>query len=106
MHFVQSVIKGVDSSKHLKSFSKFEYLILCTFTNELKQVANVFCLLQGSGDKVDDWLQLKLQSGKTWEGPINCARKTGDFVPLNTRVIPVMDNKTKYEHEDNEDKFG
>ena len=45
-------------------------------------MSNVFCLTQGSGDIVDDWLQSKLQSGKTWEGPINCARKTGDFVPL------------------------
>ena len=45
---------------------------------------------------MDDWLQSKLQSGKTWEGPINCARKTGDFVPLNTRVIPVTDNKSRY----------
>jgi len=50
---------------------------------------------KSSGDIVDDWLQSKLQSGKTWEGPINCARKTGDFVPLNTRVIPVTDSKSR-----------
>ena len=66
------------------------------YYNELKQVSKVFCLFQSSGDIVDDWLQSKLQSGKTWEGPINCARKTGDFVPLNTRVIPVTDNKSRY----------
>ena len=59
-------------------------------------MSKVFCLFQSSGDIVDDWLQSKLQSGKAWEGPINCARKTGDFVPLNTRVIPVTDNKSRY----------
>ena len=26
---------------------------------------------------------------QVWEGPINCARKTGDLVPLNSRVIPA-----------------
>ena len=59
-------------------------------------MSKVFCFFQSSGDIVDDWLQSKLQSGKTWEGPINCARKTGDFVPLNTRVIPVTDSKSRY----------
>ena len=56
----------------------------------------------GSGDSIkqgetemDDWILNKLQSGKTWEGPINCSRKTGDFVALNSRVIPVSNNSNR-----------
>lgn len=44
---------------------------------------------------IDDWVSTKLQSGKTWEGPINCVRKTGDLVPLNTRVIPITNNSSR-----------
>lgn len=48
------------------------------------------------GEKViDDWINNKLQSGKTWEGPINCTRKTGDFVPLNSRVIPISNKSNR-----------
>ena len=59
----------------------------------------------GSGENIkagetemDDWLLNKLQSGKTWEGPINCSRKTGDFVALNSRVIPVSNNSNRSEY--------
>ena len=45
---------------------------------------------------MDDWIQNKLQSGKTWEGPINCVRKTGDIVPLNSRVIPNNNQGKRY----------
>ena len=45
--------------------------------------------------EMDDWIVNKLQSGKTWEGPINCSRKTGDFVALNSRVIPVSNNSNR-----------
>ena len=48
--------------------------------------------------EMDDWLVNKLQSGKTWEGPINCSRKTGDFVALNSRVIPVSNNSNRFEY--------
>jgi len=37
----------------------------------------------------DPWFFNKLHDGKVWEGPINCKRKTGDFVPLASRVAPV-----------------
>ena len=49
----------------------------------------------GGETEMDDWLVNKLQSGKTWEGPINCSRKTGDFVALNSRVIPVSNNSNR-----------
>lgn len=53
--------------------------------------------MQGHGEKeMDDWIQNKLQSGKTWEGPINCVRKTGDVVPLNTRVIPITSQGKRF----------
>ena len=45
---------------------------------------------------MDDWIQNKLQSGKSWEGPINCVRKTGDIVPLNSRVIPNNNQGKRY----------
>ena len=48
--------------------------------------------------EMDDWIVNKLQSGKTWEGPINCSRKTGDFVALNSRVIPVSNNSNRSEY--------
>ncbi len=34
-------------------------------------------------------LRQRLEHGKSWEGPLNCRRKTGDYVPLDTRVIPI-----------------
>jgi len=37
----------------------------------------------------DPWFLNKLHDGKVWEGPINCKRKTGDYVPLASRVAPV-----------------
>jgi high affinity cAMP-specific and IBMX-insensitive 3',5'-cyclic phosphodiesterase 8 len=37
----------------------------------------------------DPWFLNKLHDGKRWEGPINCKRKTGDYVPLASRVVPV-----------------
>merc|ERR1719350_2334752 len=37
----------------------------------------------------DPWFLNKLHDGKRWEGPINCKRKTGDYVPLASRVAPV-----------------
>jgi len=39
--------------------------------------------------KCDPWFISKLHDGKVWEGPINCKRKTGDFVALASRVAPV-----------------
>ena len=62
-----------------------------TLWNYFNWTLNTYFLsLQGHGEKeMDDWIQNKLQSGKTWEGPLNCVRKTGDVVPLNTRVIPI-----------------
>jgi len=37
----------------------------------------------------DPWFLAKLHDGKVWEGPINCKRCTGDYVPLASRVAPV-----------------
>jgi len=37
----------------------------------------------------DPWFLNKLHDGKVWEGPINCKRCTGDYVPLASRVAPV-----------------
>ncbi|XP_023340227.1 high affinity cAMP-specific and IBMX-insensitive 3',5'-cyclic phosphodiesterase 8A isoform X3 [Eurytemora carolleeae] len=39
--------------------------------------------------EVDQVLHKRLVEGKEWEGPINCQRKTGDYVPLSAKVIPV-----------------
>ena len=37
----------------------------------------------------EESLRRRLREGKSWEGLLNCRRKTGDFVPLETKVIPV-----------------
>ncbi len=34
-------------------------------------------------------VRARLDRGKTWEGALNCRRKTGDTVPLDTTAIPV-----------------
>jgi len=43
----------------------------------------------------DPWFLNKLHDGKVWEGPINCKRKTGDYVPLASRVAPVSFSHNK-----------
>jgi len=37
----------------------------------------------------DKWLLSRLEEGKEWEGPINCKRKTGDYLTLQSKVIPL-----------------
>jgi hypothetical protein len=40
--------------------------------------------------KGSEMVRQKLLSGTTWEGSLNCKRKTGDFVPLESKAIPVQ----------------
>jgi len=41
----------------------------------------------------DPWFVSKLSEGKMWEGTLSCLRKTGDRVPLSSRVAPVSFSK-------------
>jgi len=41
----------------------------------------------------DPWFLSKLSEGKMWEGSLSCLRKTGDRVPLSSRVAPVSFSK-------------
>jgi len=41
----------------------------------------------------DPWFLSKLSEGKMWEGTLSCLRKTGDRVPLSSRVAPVSFSK-------------
>ena len=41
----------------------------------------------------DPWFLTKLSEGKMWEGPLSCLRKTGDRVPLASKVAPVSFSK-------------
>lgn len=40
--------------------------------------------------KGSDSVRDKLKAGSSWEGTLNCKRKTGDFVPLDSKVIAVQ----------------
>ncbi|CAB4063273.1 PDE8 [Lepeophtheirus salmonis] len=40
-------------------------------------------------DDADDVIKQKLDTGKVWEGPLNCRRKSGDYLALDTKIIPI-----------------
>lgn len=52
-------------------------------------IANITDTQNPAERNCDPWFLNKLHDGKVWEGPINCKRCTGDFVPLASRVAPV-----------------
>ena len=36
---------------------------------------------------------------KEWEGPINCKRKTGDYIALSSKIIPILSPNTRWVRE-------
>ena len=36
-----------------------------------------------------DLVRQKLDHGKTWEGVLNCKRRSGDLVQMDTKALPV-----------------
>jgi hypothetical protein len=48
-----------------------------------------FVLFQSPTIRGSDLIRQKLEHGKPWEGTLNCKRRTGDLIPLESRALPV-----------------
>ena len=68
----------------------FENLRIIVLINDVIAEFNaIVFVFQSPTIRGSDLIRQKLDHGKSWEGILNCKRRAGDYIPMDTKALPV-----------------